>query len=263
MSVSPGAVVVTGAAAGIGRATVVRLAAGGWPVVAVDRDDDALARLAAETTGVAALHGDVADVVVLERAAALAQERHGRLGAWVNNAAIPTEGPFEHESVERLDRTLAVNLRAPLLGCQVAVRAFLADGAGGAIVNVSSVHARGAIPGWIAYDATKGGIEALTRGVCAELGSRGIRCNAVAPGAVLTEANRRALAAAEDPAALERTWRELSPMGVLVEPADVADAIAYLLSPAARFVNGHVLAVDGGMAARNVALPPPQAEGSG
>ncbi|HST39066.1 MAG TPA: SDR family oxidoreductase [Conexibacter sp.] len=254
------AVVITGAAAGIGRAIARRLLAGGWAVVAVDLDGDALGALerASGRAPLAVLAGDVADPATLERAAATAQERFGRLDAWVNNAAIPTEGPFEHESLERLDRTLAVNLRAPLLGCQVAVRAFLAAGTAGVIVNVSSIHARAGFPGWIAYDATKGGIEALTRSVCVEFGPRGIRCNAVAPGAVLTAATSRVLEAAPDQEELRRQWRELSPMGAVLAPDDVAASVAYLLSADARFVNGHVLAVDAGMAARCVALPPPR-----
>ncbi|MDO8189491.1 SDR family oxidoreductase [Conexibacter sp. JD483] len=254
------AVVITGAVAGIGRAIALRLLAAGWAVVAVDLDADGLAALEREQAGagLVGVAGDVAEPWTLERAAAVARERFGRLDAWVNNAGVPTEGPFEQETLERLDRTLAVNLRAPLLGCQVAVKAFLESGTAGAIVNVSSIHARAGFPGWIAYDAAKGGIDALTRSVCVEFGARGIRCNAVAPGAVLTAATGRVLAAAEDREALQRQWRELSPMGVVLTPDDVAAAVAYLLSADARFVNGHVLAVDAGMAARCVALPPPR-----
>lgn len=256
------AVVITGAVAGIGRAIALRLLATGWAVVAVDLDGEGLAeleRVGGRGAPLATVAGDVVEPATLERAAAVAQERFGRLDAWVNNAGIPTEGAFEHETLERLDRTLAVNLRAPLLGCQVAVRAFLASETAGAIVNVSSIHARAAFPGWIAYDAAKGGIEALTRSVCVEFGGRGIRCNAVAPGAVLTAATSRVLEAAADKEALQREWRELSPMGVVLSPDDVATAVAYLLSQDARFVNGHVLAVDAGMAARCVAQPPPSA----
>lgn len=249
-------IVVTGAGAGIGRAIALTLLARGDRIVAVDRDGAALDALTAGRPSIVALEGDVTQHTTLERAAALAAPLDG----WVNNAAIQTEGPFEHADLSTLERTLAVNLCAPLVGCQVAVRAFLTAGRPGSIVNVSSIHARFSFPGWVAYDAAKGGIEALTRALCVEFGGRGIRSNAVAPGAVLTEATQTKLDHSPNPAATLREWSALAPSGELVEPMAVAEAVAYLLSPAARSINGQVLAVDGGMAASGPLSPPPPKE---
>ncbi len=223
-------------------------------MIAVDRDAAALERLAGELE-VVAIAGDVTEVAVLERAAEAARTRGG-LAAWINNAAVQTEGRFDLESDERIERTLDVNLRAPLLGCRTAIRAFLAQGRAGAIVNVSSIHAHGTLPGWVTYAAAKGGIEALTRGICVEYGQLGIRCNAVAPGAVLTDATSAVLAQAPDPDAVLAGWRALAPMDVVLEPADVAAGVAFLLSAEARYLNGHVLRIDAGMAAAGASAPP-------
>ncbi|ADB51159.1 SDR family NAD(P)-dependent oxidoreductase [Conexibacter woesei] len=251
---APRTVVVTGAAAGIGEATARRLLADGWRVVALDVDSAGLDALAAAAGGaLVPLVGDVAEVATLTAAVETAGDA---LAGWVNNAAVQTNGRFDQESDERIDRTLAVNLRAPLLGCREAVRAFLRLGVGGAIVNISSIHAHGTLPGWIAYAAAKGGVEALTRGVCVEYGQLGIRCNAVAPGAVLTPATRAVLDAAPDPAAVLESWEALSPMRRVLTPEDVAAGVAFLLSPEARHLNGHVLRIDGGMSSAGATLPP-------
>jgi NAD(P)-dependent dehydrogenase (short-subunit alcohol dehydrogenase family) len=259
-------VVVTGAAAGIGEAIARRLVADRWRVIAVDTDAaglDALAARAGECgergggdgrgPALVPLVGDVTEVATLTAAVSAAGER---LDGWVNNAAIPTHGRFDEESDERIDRTLAVNLRAPLLGCREAVRAFLRQGVPGAIVNVSSIHAHGTLPGWVAYAAAKGGVEALTRGVCVEYGQLGIRCNAVAPGAVLTAATRAMLDASSDAAAELADWERLSPMRQVLEPDDVAAGVAFLLSAEARHLNGHVLRIDAGMSATGATAEP-------
>jgi NAD(P)-dependent dehydrogenase (short-subunit alcohol dehydrogenase family) len=247
--------VVTGAGGGIGRAIALRLSAGGWPVVGLDLDAAGLAATAERCGEMACVTGDVADPMALTRAVEAA-ERLGGVGAWVNNAAIPTQGALHELDWALVERTIAVNLTAVVAGCRAAVGAFLASGRPGAIVNLSSIHARAAFPGWAVYDAAKGGVEALTRAVCVEYGPRGVRCNAVAPGGVLTEATRALLDAAEDRDALWRAWAALSPAGRVFAAEEVAAVVDFLLSDAASAVNGHVVAVDGGMAARCVASGP-------
>jgi NAD(P)-dependent dehydrogenase (short-subunit alcohol dehydrogenase family) len=121
---------------------------------------------------------------------------------------------------------------------------------------VSSIHARAAFPGYALYDTCKGAVESLTRYVCVEYGHLGIRCNAVAPGAVLTPAAVRLSEATDDPDAAFAATRDLSPMHRISDPKEIADVVAFLLSPEAIAINGHVLAVDNGMAARAYGFAP-------
>ncbi len=119
--------------------------------------------------------------------AAVAAAAPGSLRAWVNNAGVTFAEPLHRADPDRIERTLAINLGGAIYGSRAALAAFVDAGTAGAIVNISSIHGQAAFPGWSVYDATKGGIDALTRSICAEYGHLGIRCNAIAPGAVNTE----------------------------------------------------------------------------
>ncbi|MFF1933750.1 SDR family NAD(P)-dependent oxidoreductase [Streptomyces sp. NPDC058228] len=246
-----GVVVVTGAASGIGAAIVTELRAVGYGVVGVDlqpsreRVDERLAWV----------HGDVSDPGTHELAVSAAAEI-GLLKGWVNNAGRVENAPLHALSDAEAEATLRTNLYGTLAGTRAALRSFIATGVLGAIVNVSSIHARGAFPGTPAYDATKGGIEALTRYAAVEYGHLGIRANAIAPGAIRTEMIADAIKAADEPARLERDFAALHPLARLGEPHEVARAVRFLLSADASFISGAVLAVDGAAAARVYSFPP-------
>ena len=244
-------VVVTGAGSGIGRATVERLHADGRAIVGVDRNAEGLATLGdALGERFAAVPGDVIERATHERAADAAGEL-GLLTGWVNSAGIWAKTRAHDFDEADVDRVLAVNLKGSILGCSVACARFLAGGRGGVIVNVSSIEAVTAFPDAIAYQASKGGIDAITRQVAVDYGPAGVRCNGVRPGAIMTPLAAVYLDAysAEREAMLE-SWRDLSPLGLLGQPEDVAGSIAFLLSDDARFITGELLDVDGGATAR-------------
>jgi NAD(P)-dependent dehydrogenase (short-subunit alcohol dehydrogenase family) len=245
-------VVVTGAANGIGRSIVLRLAKTGWAVVGVDREASALEDAVQAVAGVA-VAGDIRDDQVLAEARRAA-EAAGELRAWVNNAGILRIAPLHLMAPEVIDETLDIDLRAVMFGTREALSSFLANGVSGSIVNVSSVHAQGSFPGHGAYDTAKGGVEALTRYVCVEYGHLGIRCNAIAPGAVNT--NIAANLPGAPPSSPSVQGSDLSPMHRVSEPEEIAEVVAFLVEGPSTAINGHALAVDNGMSAWNCPFPP-------
>ena len=155
-----------------------------------------------------------------------------------------------------IDEMLDVDLRAVVFGVREALGSFLEHGVAGAIVNVSSVHARGGFPGYGPYDTAKGGIEALTRYVCVEYGHLGVRCNAVAPGAVSTQFDAQARLEAPGHPTFLGDGALLAPMARTSHPREIAEVIAFLVDGAPVSVNGHTLVVDNGLSARNYSFPP-------
>jgi NAD(P)-dependent dehydrogenase (short-subunit alcohol dehydrogenase family) len=241
--------VVTGAGRGVGRAIAERLLANGAYVVIVERDAPALAwtrehPAAARLGGVA---GDAADQAVAGQAADLAQEA-GTLAGWVNNAAVFRDAWLHATPAREVLDLIAANLSLAVTGCATAVGRFLDAGTPGAIVNVSSHQAQRPVRGALPYATAKAAIEGLTRALAVDYGPRGIRSNAVALGSIATP-RYEALLAGQDRAAaarIEDQVRELHPLGRPGSAAEAAAAVAYLLSADASFVNGVILAVDGG-----------------
>ena len=235
-------VLVTAGASGIGLATARAFANEGARVHVCDVDEGHLAALAKHAPGVTSSVCDVSDPAAVARLFETTQERLGGLDALVNNAGrYPLAGLLEM-TADEWNEVLAANLASALACLQAAGRRMAAAG-GGAIVNVTSIQAFRAAPELAHYSAAKAGLEMLTRSAAVELGRAGVRVNTVAPGLIWREG-------------IETAWPDgvarfvaRAPLGRLGQPHDVADACLFLASPAARFVTGATLVVDGGVLA--------------
>ncbi len=225
--------VVTGAAGGIGSATCDVLEGYGWEVVAMDLRP---------VGRVGSLKVDIADA---EMVTAALQELP-RIDGLVNNAAVQLYKPLRETGMEDWDAVMAVNLRAPF-ACLKAAFDKLAE-VGGSVVNVASVHALATSDSIAAYAATKGGLAALTRAASIEFAPRGVRVNAVLPGAVDTPALRDGFS--RHPGA-EAGLLKRTPLRRIGRPEEIGEAIAFLLdSERSAFITGQQLVADGGALAR-------------
>lgn len=241
---------ITGAAGGIGRATVAFFAANGWRVIGVDRNDfgdgfpaDGLF-----------IRSDISDPHDLENIYQRAHAFTGTLDAVVNNAAMQVTKPLLETSVEEWDAVMASNLRSVFLGARLA-HPLLKAGGGGAIVNVSSVHAVATSANIAAYAASKGGLLALTRAMAIEFAPDNIRVNAILPGAVDTPMlragfNRGHVGDGSMHERLENLARK-TVNGRIGQPEEIARCIYFLAdSTQSSFMTGQAMIVDGGATAR-------------
>jgi len=244
--------IVTGAGAGIGRATAELFAAEGARVVVAEINGEA-----ADSAGISirAAGGQVlvicADVSSSRDAEGVVQqtlEKWGTVDILVNNAGVELKRPVEETSEEDWDRILSVNLKSAFLMSKYVIP-VMKRVRRGAIVNNSSVGYFIAAVNSAAYGASKAGMMALTRCTALELAPWGIRVNAVCPGVIDTQMNERNLARAADPEAMRRSWYEITPLGKLGTPADVAKAVLFLASEDAAFITGTPLIIDGGRTA--------------
>jgi 2-deoxy-D-gluconate 3-dehydrogenase len=239
---------VTGASTGIGRAIAVALAALGADVGLVQRGE--AAETAREIAGLGrrahVVRADLADPDAAEPAVAEVEDTLGRLDVCVCNAGVIGREPALDVSLEEFQRLLSVNVVGAFAISRAAARTFLAAGSPGRIVHLASVTSFHGSVQAAAYSTSKGAVAQLMRSQANEWGPLGLRVNAVAPGWVQTEMTR---ALREDPVRNAELLRRI-PLGRWATAEEIADAVAFLVSPAARYVHGHVLAVDGGYLAR-------------
>ena len=246
------AAIVTGGGTGIGRAAAVALAAEGYAVGLVGRRPEPLEAVARELGDAAlAVPGDAADADAAARAVERVVAHAGGLDLLVNNAGIGESGPLLDETLESWERTLHANLTSAFVMTKAALPHLIERR--GSVVNVASVSAVRAGPGWTSYCVSKAGLVMLTKCVAADYGRQGVRANAVCPGWVRTPMADEDMdrVAAERGLDRERAYEranELNPLGRAATPEEIAAAILFLASPAAAYVTGAELMVDGGTA---------------
>ena len=243
---------VTGAAGGMGQATAQAFAAAGAKVVAADiaaDEGEQTAKLIRGNGGEAVfVRTDVSDAADVEAAVATAVNEYGGLDCAANMAAIETETTFLADCEEAtFDRLVAVNLRSIFLCLKYEIRAMLQRG-GGSIVNIASTNSFRPLPKQAVYTATKHGVIGLTKTAAIEYAGKGIRVNAVAPGAIDTPMLRGAIAARGSDEA--EVISRLSLIGRFGDPTEIANAVLWLCSDRSTYTVGHTLAVDGGYLAR-------------
>ena len=238
--------IVTGAASGIGRACAQLFAREGAQVLAVDLPGKNIADAHRGHDRIATLEKSVADADAAEAIVESAAKRYGRLDILMNNAGVASNALAEAMTLADWDRTIAVNLRAPVILCQRAIPHLKASTAG-RIINVASVMAEGTGMGLSAYCASKAGVAGLTRTLALELGKFAVTANYLLPGAIRTGMTSALWDARPDIADI---WANKSALRRLGQPEDLAKAALFLASDDGAFVTGHGLTVDGGLMLR-------------
>lgn len=241
-----GGVLVTGAARGIGLAAAAGLCRDGFKVIGCDLLDPE------EDVGFADfIKADLREEEAVGSCVRAADESTGGLVGVVNNAVVSLLSPLLDASLEELEAALSVNIRGTFLVSREVGRVLVERGEGGCIVNLGSVNGERGVARTGLYSSTKAAIASLTRVLSVELAPHGIRCNCVAPSPTATH---RQMAALTDEQVDERVAK--IPLGRFAEPEEIAGPISFLFSPAARFVTGVTLPVDGGYLAYGSGLDP-------
>ena len=241
-------IIITGAGSGIGEAAAKRFAADGCKVVLNGRTEEKLQQVAdaiGKSEQTLVRPGDISKESDVETLISATVETFGRIDVLVNNAAIIVMGDISEVSFEDWNKQMSINAGGAFLGSKHALPHL--EKTQGCIVNLSSVSGIGGDWGMFSYNATKGALTNVTRALALDLATRGIRVNAVAPSLTRTD---MADGVTQDEELMAK-FKERLPMERPAEPEEVADVIAFLASHDARFVNGVILPVDGGLSASN------------
>jgi len=241
--------IVTGGGAGIGAATAELFAEEGARVVLAEwtpgSGEAVAARIVAAGGQAVAVQADVSRSADVARVVEAAMSRWGAVDVLVNNAGVELKCPLDETAEEEWDRVLAVNLKSAFLMSKAVMPIMKVQRRGTVVMN-SSVGNYIAAVNSSAYGASKAGMLALVRGMALEMAPYGVRVNAVCPGVIDTPMNERNLRRAADPEAMRRSWYEVTPLGYLGTPRDVAYAMLFLAGDESRFITGTPLVIDGG-----------------
>lgn len=244
------AIIVTGAAVGLGRAIALRLGADGYRVGVTDVNADGAERVAQEIREAGGLASsrwlDVSDEGSVTEAVTSIADEFGGLYGLVNNAGVGRATPFLHMTVQDWDWVQTINSRGVFLVSR-AVAPYLVEAGGGSVVNISSIAGRDGFPLWAHYVASKHAVIGLTRAMARELGEHQVRVNAVCPGAIKTDIWSPEAQATDDPDTVMASLVARMPLQRPQTAEDVAEATAFLLSRAANSITGQSLGVDGGL----------------
>jgi glucose 1-dehydrogenase len=240
--------IVTGGNTGIGKSIVLALAREGANIVidyiadpeATEELEKQVAALGDTAIGVDA---DVSKVNDLQTLVDAAVKQFGRLDVMVNNAGIETRSSVLDTTEDQYEKVLEVNLKSAFFGTQLAAKQMIAQGGGGRIINITSVHEDWPMPGNTPYCLSKGGVRMLTRTAGVELGAHGITVVGVGPGAIATPINAATMA---DPAKM-KTLDTAIPLGRMADPDEIGSVVAFLASDAASYVTATTVFADGGI----------------
>ncbi|HZO92099.1 MAG TPA: glucose 1-dehydrogenase [Chthonomonadaceae bacterium] len=243
---------ITGAGAGIGRATALLFAQEGASVAVVDRNEatarETVEMIADDGGRAIAIQADVSQANAVQRMFQETLNAFGKLNILFNNAGTVAQGRVEETTEAEWEEQIATTLTSVFLGCKYGVPILRAQG-GGVIINMASVAGIMGVVNRAAYSAAKGGVVALTRAVALDHAREKIRVVSISPATIETPSLRERINTAPDPAAARKAFEERQPIGRIGQPDDVAYAALYLASDEAAFVTGSNLIVDGGMSA--------------
>ncbi len=253
MNLNDKVTIVTGAGSGIGQGIARRFAEAGAIVVIAELDAASgmalEAELQSEGNRATFVQTDVSQEADVQRAVERAVSAWGRLDCIVNNAGVNFVKPTLDTTLDDWEHVIGVDLRGTFLGCKYAIAQFLAQGSGGSIVNISSVHSVSTLPLAAPYAAAKGGVTQMTKSLAIEFGRHNIRVNAVCPGLTDTQIWSDLKSSGPNAAAVVNHWMGNIALGREASPREVANMVAWLASDEASYVTGANLMVDGGMTA--------------